>query len=135
MGFINIGVYSARAGKEDDLKSVLKKIFQYMNGNSDKFAVLKSRKLYTRCMGGVFGEYVDMWEFGSWKEKSILADKEYFYSSNNVRGLPFRKGFRNRIVGGLEEEDCTSITLVPYLRWCHSYAPECNYHPFSHPEN
>lgn len=82
MGFINIGVYSAKPDKDGELRNVLKKISQYMKENPDKFTALKSRKLYTRHIGGVFGEYVDMWEFGSWEEyaeysKIYGADSTY----------------------------------------------------------
>lgn len=81
IGFINMGVFSAKPGKEDELRDLLKSISQYMKGNPDKFTAVKSRRLCSRYIGGVFGEYVDMWEFGSWEE---YAQYEKIYAADST---------------------------------------------------
>ncbi|UCE80823.1 MAG: hypothetical protein JSV94_06715 [Methanobacteriota archaeon] len=82
MAFVNMGTYRARIGKEDELAALLKEISQYMRSYPEKFEGLKSRKLYSRYIGGVYGEYVDIWEFENWVayseyEKAYGADKKY----------------------------------------------------------
>jgi len=104
MGFINVGVFSAKPGKEDELRDLMKRISQYMKDNPDKFTALKSRKLYSRYMGGVFGQYVDIWEFGSWEE---YARYEKIYAADGTYA-----GFWNELFTLIEPSTHSWTNLV-----------------------
>jgi hypothetical protein len=82
MVFVNIGTYSVSQDKREEFLALMKRISDHMKGNPDEFKPIKSHKLYTRSIGGVYGEFVDMWEFESWTEyekyeRTYAADRTW----------------------------------------------------------
>jgi hypothetical protein len=82
LGFINMGVFTAKPGKKEELAGVLKEISQYLRSYPEKFETVKSARLFSRSIGGVYGEYVYIWEFESWAdyseyEKNYGTDETY----------------------------------------------------------
>lgn len=68
MAFVNIGTYSVSQDKREEFLALMNRISDHMKKHLSEFEPIKSHKLYTRSLGGVYGEFVDMWEFESWTE-------------------------------------------------------------------
>ena len=77
-----MGVFSAKPGKKEELAEVLREISQYLRSHPEEFEAVKSARLFSRVLGGLYGEYVYIWEFESWAdyseyEKNYGSDETY----------------------------------------------------------
>ncbi len=82
MVFVNIGTFSVSPDKRELLLALMKRTSDHMKENPDRFRFVRSHRLYTRSLGGTYGEFVDMWEFESWTgyqeyEKTYASDKAW----------------------------------------------------------
>ena len=82
MVFVNIGTYTVSQDRREEFLGLMKRISEHMRKNPEVFRPIKSHRLYTREFGGVYGDFVDMWEFENWTEyenylKTYGSDKAW----------------------------------------------------------
>jgi hypothetical protein len=80
--FVNVGTYSVNQDKREEFMALMNRISDHMKNNPDEFRAIKSHRLFMRNLGGVYGEFVDMWEFESWTEyekyeRTYASDKAW----------------------------------------------------------
>lgn len=68
MAFINVGMYTVREERKQEFFALSKKIDGHMKKSKLLTEAVKSRRLFTRSLGGTFGEFIDVWEFRSWTD-------------------------------------------------------------------
>jgi len=68
LAFINVGMYTVRQEKKEEFLALSKRISDHMKGSKLLSEAIKSRRLFTRCMGGTYGEFIDVWEFRNWTD-------------------------------------------------------------------
>jgi len=68
LAFINVGMYTVRQEKKEEFLALSKRISKHMKQSGLLSETIKSRRLFTRCMGGTYGEFIDVWEFRNWTD-------------------------------------------------------------------
>jgi len=68
LAFINVGIYSVPQEKKEKFLALSKKISNHLKDSPLLSKAIKSRRLFTRCMGGPYGQFIDVWEFRSWTD-------------------------------------------------------------------
>lgn len=68
LAFINVGMYTVRQEKKEEFLALSKRISDHMKQSKLLSEAIKSRRLFTRCMGGTYGEFIDVWEFRNWTD-------------------------------------------------------------------
>jgi hypothetical protein len=68
MTVFSVVTYFVKPEKRQEFMSFWQRWFKYVKDNPETFKELKSVKLFTQMYGGIYGGYVEMWEFDNLEE-------------------------------------------------------------------
>jgi hypothetical protein len=85
MAVVAVSTYVIRYEKQTEFQVLMKQFLKFKKANPKAFEGVKSFRLFQQEYGGVYGSYVEMWEFKSKEEmekfnarmmKIMMKDKE-----------------------------------------------------------
>ena len=85
MAVVSVSTYVIRYEKQTEFQALMKQFLKFKKANPKIFEGVKSFRLFQQEYGGVYGSYVEMWEFKSKEEmekfnarmtKIVMKDKE-----------------------------------------------------------
>lgn len=68
LAFVNVGMYVVPQEKREAFLTLSKKISDHLKESTLLSEAIKSRRLFTMCMGGTYGKFIDVWEFRNWTD-------------------------------------------------------------------
>ena len=85
MGIVFVLTCGIKDGKQAEFQALMKKFLRFKKANSKIFEGVKSFRLFQKEYGGVYGSYVEIWEFKGKEEmekfnarmmKDMMKNKE-----------------------------------------------------------
>lgn len=105
MGILVVQTYVVKPEKQEEYKAFLQRWLQFMKENPKEVEEIKSTKMFTQTIGGVFGGIVEMLEFNS------LSDIDKY----------MQKAFKNKEHMKLDKEQ--ELFTVPGTRSISIWSP------------
>ena len=68
MNIVSVSTYVVKYEKRTEFQALVKQFLKFKKANPKAFEGLKSFRLFQQEYGGVYGSYVEMWEFKSLEE-------------------------------------------------------------------
>jgi hypothetical protein len=68
MNIVSVSTYTIRYEKQTEFQALIKQFLKFKKANPKAFEGVKSFRLFQQEYGGVYGSYVEMWEFKSKEE-------------------------------------------------------------------
>ena len=68
MNIASVSTYVIKYEKQKEFQALVKQLFKFKKANPKAFEGVKSFRLFQQEYGGVYGTYVEMWEFKSKEE-------------------------------------------------------------------
>ncbi|MCJ7423097.1 hypothetical protein MUP01_02365 [Candidatus Bathyarchaeota archaeon] len=68
MNIVSVSTYVVKYEKRTEFQALVKQFLKFKKANPKAFEGLKSFRLFQQEYGGVYGSYVEMWEFKSKEE-------------------------------------------------------------------
>ena len=65
MTVVSVSTYVIKYEKQAEFQALMKEFLEFKKANSKAFEGVKSFRLFQQEIGGVYGSYVEMWEFKS----------------------------------------------------------------------
>ena len=68
MNVVSVSTYVVKYEKRTEFQALMKRFLKFKKANPKAFEGVKSFRLFQQECGGVYGTYVEMWEFKSKEE-------------------------------------------------------------------
>ena len=68
MNVVSVSTYVVKHEKQTEFQALMKRFLKFKKANPKVFEGVKSFRLFQQEYGGVYGSYVEMWEFKSREE-------------------------------------------------------------------
>jgi hypothetical protein len=65
MNVVSVSTYVIKYEKQTEFQALMKEFLEFKKANPKAFEEVKSFRLFQKEIGGVYGSYVEMWEFKS----------------------------------------------------------------------
>jgi hypothetical protein len=65
MAVVSVSTYVIKYEKQTEFQALMKQFLKFKKANPKAFEGVKSFRLFQQEIGGVYGSYVEMWEFKS----------------------------------------------------------------------